>query len=132
MSNPPGTSYDTTLPSWATPIDEAAILMVDPRVGADNWQGPVRDDIVTYSSVACISPEILQLVILGNTIDRGYTQTMIDRDLLELLPPVEKAVRKTVNSIRLRGCPETHELPGGQTMPICSLYTKKAVLNALG
>ena len=139
MSNPPGTSYVTTLSSSATPNGGAAgpdMLPVkqtgNPQVGADNWQDPVRDAIVTYSSVACISPEILQHVILGNVIDRGSVQTLIDRDLLELLPQSRKAVTRTVDIIRLRGRPETHMLPGGQTMPTFSHCTRKAGLHALG
>ena len=99
----------------------------DPRVRADNWQGPVREAIIEYSSVACLCPEILQHIILGNSIDRGYMQTLIDRDLQS-----RNVVIRPDIAISLQGRPETHVLPDGQTRQKFSPCTAKTGLNVLG
>ena len=85
----------------------------------------MREAIIEYSSVGCICTEILPHVMLGNTIDRGYMQTIIDRDLLGLLPPA----RERGNTSRHRHPPtrasrNTLAIRRAEDAKMQSLYSK--------
>ena len=61
----------------------------------DAWKDPVLHTIFGQSECADICPHLLQQVVSGQTTDGETLLPLIDNDLLELLPPVEKRCGKT-------------------------------------
>ena len=66
--------------------------------GEYDWRAPVKEAILDQAAGANIDPVLLQLSIQEPPGDSVRLQNLIDQDLLELLPPAERNVRRVQTS----------------------------------